>query len=427
MITSKPKILTSFILFSVITTFFISACNESGPTSSSTPTHSAIPETPEITKSLVIELTDQSTHESPSALINNFSNNQLELPPDMLMVMTDIGHDMFLQDISSGDIMPFSDEIIMGEFIKWQNEGCEFFIQRGNGDIQLIDLDGNIIITFFTYQDLIINGYDPWGNVVHLSPDNNRIWYWEGSGESIGEATWHPRMELQDIKVISLDVLGSLPIQISLNSGAWVADWSPDSQLIAYSDYDDQQVHQVYIYSLVDHTWKQVTSFNRPSAWDQHHAGVYEVAWSPDGGIIAINHYVNEMAQLSIYDLQNDVSPPKYQLSGARILWWIDNEKIVVRRTSDEGGYKDIQIINMINGTIDGQILDQDFLNMYGIHAFISPDLLGFFSYLNRAEFYVYDSKTGIMYYHPKIGSILDLIQWVTTPSGFPGLSECME
>ena len=168
--------------------------------------------------------------------------------------------------------------------VAWGNEDCELLVKVTTGeDIRLlgIDLSGVVIEEYFVGGHRNETEWMAWPS---LSPSKQWVAYVVWSGEF-----YYSGAEFQDIEVIPVNG-GGVPIRLTQRGGSlgeWCILVPPDGRYLAYSDYDDYGVNQLY-YSTFDGTEKhQLTEFTEPG--DR----VGPVEWSQDGQTIAFGVYRN--------------------------------------------------------------------------------------------------------------------------------------
>lgn len=355
----------------------------------------------------------------------------IAIPPDTMIAMENLGGDIYLVNASDGAVSSLFKEPFWSKFVKWQDEGCSMIVSARGGDLLLVDLSGSIVREVVKHQELESQGLDPYGYFdVFLSSDNNWFWFWQASGRIYDEMGPGSRIEFQDIQVVSRN-LKQGPFQITNNSGGWVAEWSPDATMIAFSDYDENHVLQTYVSKREGENKTQLTSFFQPSNFESPGADIHQIHWSPDGKSLAINYsdFVEgkqESAAL-IVDVVNFKT--KRRFLDADVLWWIDNDKVVAW-TTGTSRIADIYVIDIQDNQVIGRISSADYpqLHLVSIHPFMTPDLIGFFSHLATSEsydFFVYDYKSGNVDHLPLVEKVVDFSGWVATPPEFPGVRRC--
>jgi WD40 repeat protein len=195
--------------------------------------------------------------------------------------------------------------------LNWQDKGCHLFA-RGN----VIDLHGNIIE----------KTNDPENGEAHfqvqlLSPDNKM-----GVGE-----LFLGQQEDVELEYLTLEMLDrtdpDLQITLAPNGGAYAYAWSPDGNWLAFTDFDENAILQVYRATPDGQSVEQLT-------FHSEDPGVIQIIeWSPDGQHIAYaaqaflsNQYGRGgwIGLISLSNLQTlAVKPDYFQYS--RGLWWSED------------------------------------------------------------------------------------------------------
>ena len=138
-----------------------------------------------------------------------------------------------------------------------------------------IDRNGEVVAELFSIQ---MHMSDMVRFLPVLSPTGQYVSYSVYSGE-----LYYDSAQYQDVEIVTLEHPDN-PIRLTAHGGAWNGGgaWSPDGSLIAYTDYDEQGVSQVYTTRLEDLTQQLLTDFRTPGL----RAG--GLSWSPDGDRIAV-------------------------------------------------------------------------------------------------------------------------------------------
>lgn len=342
-----------------------------------------------------------------------------------IMLMTDLGSDLFLQETNSGKIRPLFQQQFQGHFIKWINGGCYLMVtEEGKGDILLVDLSGSVVQKVFNYQDLEKRGIKPYTRHVFLSPDNLWFWFWTGNGRAYDEMGPDSRLENQNIQTISTD-LKQGPFDISIMGGGWVASWSPNGERIAFTDYDEHHVPQVHLASKDGKNRTQVTHFSQPSTIDNPGTNIQNIIWSPDGNEVSVNYStitnnVEDFATTVINIIEDRIV---FTLPDAILLWWINPQYAVIQLR--EGKAAGLAVYDIESDNIIGRIYKSDFPQMQMVNSFVSPNLIGFYGRRKANEFYVYDFEKSVITYEPIIKMILDQTWWNTSPGNVLGENSC--
>ncbi len=277
-----------------------------------------------------------------------------------------------------------------------------------------MDLEGHVIEDVFDAESLTSNGVEAFGGTIFLSPNERWIGYWLGSGRPSNQIGIDLRLETQNLFTYSID-LAQGPYPISTSGGAYVMEWSPDSRTLAFSDYDQSHVHQLFV-SAVDGSGKrQLTQFSSPSYFDDDQ-GIQRIVWSPGGAFVAVENLVDGIPQVSVRSATvPDQSSHPLDLETAAFLWWVDNEHFLL---SDVEGIHEADlatgvthlVVSLPTNDVDGR-----FLPYAGTH-------IGLF--LIGTDFYLFDADLSTW---GRLGELPDLTFWpvMTTPAEFKGRDSC--
>ena len=234
-------------------------------------------ETPKISLTAIL-VTAQATSTPTSAdifngkliILRNFEVNYIE------DILSDSGQNL----VANGQSIDIQN---------WEGNGCTLIVKIKNGIVEM-NLQGKIVRTIFSFERLppITDGvillppsYSRRA-IDLLSPDEGWVSYKVGSGivEQVGDDRDPLRYEYENIETISVDGKEG-PYQLSQRGGAWRASWSPNSQGIAYTDYDEFGIHQLYVISPDGTNRRQITYFTNPLE-------IMKIIWSPNGKNIAL-------------------------------------------------------------------------------------------------------------------------------------------
>jgi WD40 repeat protein len=305
------------------------------------------------------------------------------------------------------------------DFLEWGDDGCSIWVQDVNGDLVLLDLKGQVI----TQQSLpVLDEVLPINSLhwqIQLSPDQKSVAFWTGDGEVLNQIGLYFLYERQDIYVISLEQ-PEKPLKISANGGGWIFAWSPDSESIAYSDFDENGRLQVYTTQRDGNNKRQITHFEQTSI------AINDIEWSPDGQNIAFSVLSGE--GWKVFYTSGAKKTAAEDLQGAYVLWWVDPETILIANESAGQTGKAFDLLNTTSGkTSPLAILDQ-FTFLEGTHEFRSPGEVAFFVPNGvTSDLVVYNLQTSALFRLPDINlSFTDIIIWSATPLSFPGKEACL-
>lgn len=145
------------------------------------------------------------------------------------------------------------------------------------------------------------------------SPDKKWFVYRVASGmeqRSLDDST------LQDLEVFNVDS-PKKTIRLTENSGAWPGKflWSNDNLHIAFTDYDQNNIHQIYIFNLNDKTKINITNFGQEMIGKL----ITRFTWSSDFSkiVFSIANTQNEQGELFWFDEKVGI----VSLTGENIYW----------------------------------------------------------------------------------------------------------
>lgn len=217
---------------------------------------------------------------------------------------------LLLLDIGTLTLREIRQDFLVYPFpLEWLDNGCHLYA-RG----RVIDLQGNVIEYIPDFEDI---------NLL-LSPDKswgvNEVYLGIFEGDSF---------EYRSL-VVTNRVNPEWQIPLAPNGGAYAYAWSPTGEWLAYSDYDENQILQVYRATPDGQTVQQLT-FHREEP------GVINlIVWSPDGQRIAyaastlLPHQFDQETEgwiglISLSDLQTVQVTPHNQYAYTKGLWWSHN------------------------------------------------------------------------------------------------------
>jgi hypothetical protein len=158
-------------------------------------------------------------------------------------------------------------------------------------ELVTVDLRGNRLQTVFVGGKRADEHYP---GLPVLSPDAKWVAYttFSGQQEYFGS-------EFQDIEVIAVS-RPDRPFVLTTRGGAWQAAWSPDSQYLAYSDYDDAGVPQLYRSRPDGSESVQLTQF------EARGARAHTLKWSPLKNLIAFVVYSPGPRESTVWTVSPD-------------------------------------------------------------------------------------------------------------------------
>src|SRR4030043_1328484 len=333
-------------------------------------------------------------------LIRDFNVNYME------DILTGIGHNLLAEGQSI-------------DILKWEGNGCTLIVRTESGIVEM-DLQGKILRTIFPFErlPLINDGVilipPSYGRraIDILSPDGYWISYKVGSGnvEQRGDDLEPIRYDYEDLETISIDGTKG-PYRLSQRGGAWRAAWSPDSTQIAYSDYDDQGNHQLFVISKDGSNRRQLTSFIDM-------VEIRKIMWSPNGEKIAavVGLFDDMSADYSVViNIDAEISSEEYNNVIAE--WWRDDDSIIAYQiVEQESRHAEIIVSDIISSKIS-TIRSE---GCFRIKPFGNPFMIGCMTEDDKLS--SYNSYTSEVVEYPKFDRHLSYVQyWIAAPDSYPG------
>ncbi len=328
------------------------------------------------------------------------------------------GHNsLLLLDVGTWSLREVEQEDLSIGALHWLDKGCNLFT-RGN----VIDLNGIIVerTNDPTRGEALFQ-------VQILSPDRRLgvVEVFSGS---------HKEVELDYItlEILNRDNLDS-EVLLAPNGGAYSYAWSPTGNWLAFSDFDQEGILQVYRATPDGQIVEQLTSHSKDP-------GVLQlITWSPDGQNIAYAAQALLPGQadgwvgfISLPDLRVvAVEPSGFKY--AKGLWWSkDSERVVivgegVRDTINGGLAAQVHWAERDSGTILNSFYEEEAPGRsFGIAVPVGSIDTVFFE--AKDGYYLLDTTTNTYV------KVLDSIptdglvrEYATSPFDFPGEANCVK
>jgi hypothetical protein len=320
---------------------------------------------------------------------------------------------IYVLDVDTGNHRILGQNINITEIIEWTNSGCELIVRENDGSIVKMDLKGNEVKKIFSsnklpeYEDGVVS------KLTKISSDKNYVLYPVGYGDYINE---YPDgyYELQDIEVIGIQE-SAKPLRISSNGGAFHGEWAPIDPFVAYSDYDEVGIHQLFLYDVISNTHQKVTNFQKYSLI------IDQIAWSSSGSLIAVEYQIEGEYYLDIYNISTS-SRRIFQIKNAGIQWWLGEEVLI-----SSGNYNGILGIHWWDVQKQEIIRSLSWESPYGDMRWPQPfgdqNQIGFYN--AKGEFYIYDVQSEAYIHKPNGDLFVDIDTWIAGALNFKGESYC--
>ncbi len=305
--------------------------------------------------------------------------------------------------------------------IQWTSNGCELFILG-----KLIDLHGNI------QEDITFLDRGSFAG-TRLSPDKKRLAYpLFGGQQTLDGAT------LIDVVITNIEN-PIKEVQVSKNGGASSFSWSPNGQWLAFSDYDEQGILQIYRSTPDGKIIEQLTEHTEP------YESIETISWSNDSLKIAygvenfsdsvteetVENYEGWVGLIELGELKPIViRSPK--LGFIIDIWWdekssrlaFSGSSLPFLSTDDPYRGRRIHWVDATTGKIESSFFDIDgpgghftvAVPVGNIDTFLISGLGGFYTLDGRTK--SYDSLGNF-----ELGGIIRGVQ--SSPFSFPGESNC--
>lgn len=314
-----------------------------------------------------------------------------------------------------------------GHFIQWEQSGCSFYYVDYDKNIYKKTI-GEEIQQPVIIRDELIKKFGPIFMYPHgFSNDGYWTSFWQGEGSLISGYDMgdrYSRVEKQNVLIVSTNFQQRL-ISISENGGGWVAEWSPVEPLIAYSDFDDQGILQVFTFSPDGGEKTQRTQFMESTSLLGFLSGlnINNIIWSTDGKKLGINYEIISDEDYShkflVVDLTNNQII--YDQEGVWGLWWIEEEMFIQSNYIDE---KIFEVYNLEFQNIMTTIYESHFGKINQIFPFVNNYWVGLRT-ANTSDIYIFDIYENTLHFMPFFIEINDAYTINTTNSKFHSLTDC--
>ena len=236
---------------------------------------------------------------------------------------------------------------INGEYYFITPTGCELIeiSKTDNGfTVNYLDYSGNLIRSFMALEELV---KDELIYQYSISPSGKWLSYKVVSGDYGMGYDFAPIQNVMLLKVNSMTPERSE--QITTNGGAISGKvaWSNNDQYLAFTDFDQYKIQQVYLYDLFQRKRLQITHFSTQFPFQE----IFGLHWSSDSNYLAfatVQPIRNETALAygsgGVYIAEIDSAETKiiqvYKNKGVNrsVFWWGDQNDMVIM-ANNEGKY----------------------------------------------------------------------------------------
>ena len=332
------------------------------------------------------------------------------------------GGEIFLEEILTGYIRELPTELRIFEdnsFLGWTRKGCGFYVRMDNFDIVEVDLEGNILRTVFSIENLDVAENDPATSIgwvspgVNVSPSENWILFYIGSGENRFHEGFGGRFDTTNVFLLPVEG-GAAPTQISRNGGAWFYEWSHDSNTIAFTDKDGNGVFQLFLMSIDGAKVSQITDFAEGDAVP------FEISWAPNDKYLtfSVGTFEGEFTDW-IYSLESETL---IQIEGQTSFAWDQDSTLYAfgnGRTVILDPSSGLEIESFF---VPGQTL---YFTPYGVdHKLVCVGFCLGYGADEDGLFYL-DLGTLTVEKKPNFETVLDTAGWWHSPVEFTSEAEC--
>lgn len=230
--------------------------------------------------------------------------------------------------------------------VRWFENGCLLDIRRS-----LVDLQGNVV---WEFPALNWDNLHPEGTLVGnswVSPDRHWLAYLILSGDETYFAS-----EISDVAVVPLSEPEGVPTFLSSHGGVQAVAWTSDSQELAYADYDDNGIMQIYVVTLNSGVTQQLTTHTDPIEMIEY------LVWSPDNQFLAysvVDDFVNNSGWVGVVSAKTKqwrrISPGDFGLPRLNEIFWSQDGNtllIVGRGLNDSSSSTQAHWVNGETGTV---------------------------------------------------------------------------
>jgi WD40 repeat protein len=317
----------------------------------------------------------------------------------------DMSGDIYFIDMAAGQIKNLLPEKTYTHLIDIRKNNGEVLVKLENKSIVGLDLDGNVLTEYLPPN--WYQGTDPVFSET-LSPDGKHLVYKVGTGYE-GYASY----EKQHIEI--LDIAQQTTTQITEHNGVYGLAWSPDGAMLAFTNSNEDNTNHIFILDISTMEKTQLSSYTTKDKPTQ------PLYWSPDSKKLAypVLDAANDIMQMEIIEVEGEKNTAKrLPFSFYNILdaWWVDNDVMLIQvQLLDANGEPDeiaVLWINTNNNTMLQELRESETPDAH-IQTVrpINSSQIGIFSY---AHYFTYDVQNDVL--TQQFEHYFNLKEWVISP-----------
>lgn len=296
------------------------------------------------------------------------------------ILLADTGADYYFEDLRTGHIERWEPENLVFKVLGWGEYECSLIAQL-DSSISVIDMKGNLLDTIISFESLPASNGEGRKSVPTLSPNQKYLYYTVGYGEPLVYPDLAiSRFEKEYIELMQIEDV-TTSVRIPSNGGSWIASWSPNSMLIAYSDYDSNGNLQIFTATFDGKNIRQVSFFDSKVEF-------LKIEWSPNSRYFIAPYDADSdwAADATFFaDTSNDHTGSLENIAG---WWWQDDNSIVGGEIINNG----LIVLDVFEGSSLDSFQEIDYRG-YLVGQFRLPNLVGYFN--RDGHFSTYNTKNG--------------------------------
>lgn len=296
------------------------------------------------------------------------------------ILIADSGADYYFEDLRTGHIEQWKPENLVFKVFGWGKYECSL-IAWLDSSISVVDMEGKILDTIISFESLPASNDEGKKGVPTLSPNQKSLYYMIGYGEPlIYPDLAISRFEKEYIELMQIED-NTTSVRISKNGGGWIAAWSPNSMLIAYSDYDANGNLQIFTSTFDGKNIEQVSFFDSKVEF-------LNIEWSPNSRYFIAPYDVDSDWAADATFFADSNNERKGSLESIAGWWWRDNNNIIGGEIENNG----LIVMDVFKGSSLVSFREIDYRG-YLVGQFKLPYIVGYFN--RDGHFSTYNTKTG--------------------------------